>query len=139
MNFIQMPHAYWVLCISANYICFYELFGSISGCPKKKELFGLYLVFLLCYYYPFHIIIFSFLLFDQFDECFIFSLINESFLKSGNNIYYCLSFFFVFFFPLTTRFLHCIKKRKKNDFHIFLHSCCFVQNSNYFFKTQIDI
>ena len=115
-----MPHAYWVLCISANYICFYELFGSISGCPKKKELFGLYLVFLLCYYYPFHIIIFSFLLFDQFDECFIFSVINESFLKSGNNIYYCLSFFFLFsfclFFPLTTRFLHCIKKRKKMTF-----------------------
>ena len=63
---------------------------------KKKELFGLYLVFLLCYYYPFHIIIFSFLLFDQFDECFIFSLINESFLKRGNNIYYCLSFLFFF-------------------------------------------
>ena len=51
--------------------------------------FGLYLVSLLCYYYPFYIIIlfyfifliFSLLLFGLFDECLIFSLINESFFK----------------------------------------------------------
>ena len=51
--------------------------------------FGLYLVSLLCYHYSFYIIIlfyfifliFSLLLFGLFDECLIFSLINESFFK----------------------------------------------------------
>ena len=64
--------------------------------------FCLYLVSLLYFYYPFHIIIlsyliFSFLLFSQFDEYLIFSPINESFLKSGNDIYF---FLFLFLFLL---------------------------------------
>ena len=78
--------------------------------------FCLYLFSLLCFYYPFHIIIlsyliFSFLLFSQFDEYLIFSPINESFLKSGNDIYFCL-FLFLFLLlwlsGLTNYFSVCV-------------------------------
>ena len=104
---------------------------------------------LLSLYFPYCHLFFSFI---WFDECLIFSLINKSFLKSGNDIYYCLfSFLFCLFFPLTTRFLHCIKKIKKIlkkkkttlKFSYIPLFCSkfkyeFYLNSNYFFKTQND-
>ena len=47
----------------------------------------------------YHYLFFSFLLFGQFDGCLIFSLINQYFLKSGNDIYW-----FVFFFSFSFSF-----------------------------------
>ena len=62
--YITLLNLVHLLLFAARSICFY--------------VFGLYLVSLLCYQYPFHIIILSCVfLFFIFDECLIFSLIDS--------------------------------------------------------------
>ena len=91
----------------------------------------MYLVYI---WFPFFVIIilfislsyliFSFLLFGWFDECLIFSLINESFSKSGNDIYFCFLFWLS---GLNNYFSVCVLNGALSLFPILflLHVCCF--------------
>ena len=73
-------HSSWLFTFAQKWVFFFFGIWFIFGFLTLLSLSFLY-HYLILFYFFFYFVIFSLLLFGPFDECLIFSLINESFFK----------------------------------------------------------